>query len=156
MTAIRFLTLGVVLAVAGLAAADDDKKAGESMLVGKWKLTDGKKAGTAVGDDVKKGYYEISKDAIKIFDGMTDKPTFVMKYTLDTKASPVAIDMEITEGPAPEVKGAKAKGIVEVKGDELKICYEPMGGDRPTKFDGEKFYAFTLKREKDAKKKDDK
>src|SRR5947209_4803853 len=107
MTAIRYLTLGVVLAAAGAAAADDDKKADKAdapMLVGKWKLTDGKKAGAAVGDDAKKGYYDISKDAIKIMDGSNDKAVFVMKYTLDPKATPVAIDMEITEGPAPEVK----------------------------------------------------
>jgi uncharacterized protein (TIGR03067 family) len=155
MTAIRCLTLGLAVAFAGSAAADD-KKADGDMLVGKWKLTDGKKAGNALGDDAKKGYYEITKDTIKIFDGMTDKAVFVMKYTLDTKASPAAIDIEITEGPVPEVKGSKAKGIVEVKGDEFKICYEPMGGDRPTKFDGEKFYSFTLKKEKAKDEKKDK
>jgi len=85
-----------------------------------------------------------------------EKPLFVIKYTLDTKASPVTIDMEITDGPAPEVKGGKAKGIVEVKGDEFKIAYEPMGGERPTKFDGEKFYFFTLKKQKDEKKEEKK
>ena len=82
MTAIRYLTLGVALAFAGLAAADDDKKPGKAdaeMLVGKWKVTDGKKAGAALGDDAKKGYYDISKDTIKIMDGATDKAIFVIK-----------------------------------------------------------------------------
>ena len=157
MTAIRCLTLGLAVALAGPAAADDDKKKADAdMLVGKWKLTDGKKSGTALGDDAKKGFYEITKDTIKIMDGTNDKPVFVMKYTLDAKASPVAIDVEITEGPVPDVKGSKAKGIVEVKGDEFKICYEAMGGDRPTKFDGEKFHFFTLKKEKGKDEKKDK
>ena len=49
---------------------------------------------------------------------------------------------------APEAfKGAKAKGIVTVDGDTLKLAYHPMGGDRPTKFESAKdsgvFY-FTL------------
>ena len=47
MTAIRCLTLGVAVAFASFAAADDDKKPADDMLVGKWKVTDGKKAGTA-------------------------------------------------------------------------------------------------------------
>lgn len=150
MMGIRFLTLGVAFAFAALAGAADDNKTDNDagMMVGKWKLTDGKKAGNEIGDDAKEGYYEITKDTIKIFDGMAEKPIFVMKYSLDAKPSPATIDMEITDGPAPEVKGAKAKGIVEVKGDELKLCYDPMGEERPTKFDGEKFYCFTLKKQK--------
>lgn len=155
MTAIRILTVGVALAAATFAGAADEKKGDKDaadMLVGSWKVTDGKKAGAAMGDDAKKGTYVITKDTIKIMvDGM-DKPLFVFKYTLDTKATPVAIDMEITDGPGADTKGAKAKGIVEATGDEFKIAYDPHGGDRPTKFDGEKFYFFTLKKEKGEKK----
>jgi uncharacterized protein (TIGR03067 family) len=149
------LTLGVVVAVAGITAADDkkdEKKPDAELLVGTWKVTDGKKAGAAVGDDAKKGNYVFTKDTIKIMEG--DKALFVMKYTLDPKKSPVEIDMEITEAPVAEAKGSKAKGIVEVKGDDLKIAYYPMGDERPKKFDDEKAFSFVLKKQKDEKKKE--
>jgi hypothetical protein len=61
--------------------------------------------------------------------------------------------MEITKSPGDSANGSKAKGIVAVTGDEMKLCYEPMGGDRPTKFDGgEKNYYFVMKKQKDEKK----
>jgi hypothetical protein len=45
--------------------------------------------------------------------------------------------------------GATNKGIFEVKGDELKLCYDRMGGERPKKFDtsGPTVILATLKRE---------
>jgi uncharacterized protein (TIGR03067 family) len=146
-------TLLAFAAAALIAAplAADDKKAefkAES-LVGTWEVTSGKKAGTAVSDDGKKGTYVITKDTFSIRNG--DEEMFAMKYTLDTKTSPVSIDMEITKGPG-DAKGSKAKGIVEFEKDELKLCYDPFGGTRPEKFDGEKAYMFTLK--KKAEKKD--
>ena len=71
---------------------------------------------------------------------------FVMAYKLDTKANPVTIDMEIKEGPVPE---GKAKGIIAIEGEQLKLCYHPTGGDRPKKFEATKdngaFY-FVLKK----------
>jgi uncharacterized protein (TIGR03067 family) len=46
-------------------------------------------------------------------------------------------------------KGSTSKGIVELKGEELKMCYDSTGsGDRPTKFDGEKNHLFVLKKKK--------
>jgi uncharacterized protein (TIGR03067 family) len=155
MTSIRVLTLGVVVAVAGLTAADDkkdEKKPDADMLVGTWKVTGGKKAGAAIGDDAKRGTYVFTKDTIKIMEG--DKALFVIKYTLDAKKSPAEIDMEITEAPVAEAKGSKAKGIVEVKGDDFKIAYFHMGDERPKKFDDEKAFSFELKKQKEEKKKE--
>ncbi|MGL4424242.1 MAG: TIGR03067 domain-containing protein [Gemmataceae bacterium] len=157
--ATRFLVALLGLAVMiGFSTADDkkdEKKAAPAFdaakLEGTWTLKEGKKAGAALSDDGKKGTYVITKDKITIKDG-DGKDTFVMKYTVDGKASPVTIDMEILEGPGDGVKGAKAKGIVEVTDDTLKICYDAMGGDRPTKLDGEKAYYFVLSKKKEDKK----
>jgi len=72
----------------------------------------------------------------------------VIKYTLDTKNSPVSLSMEFTESPFGA--GAMAKGIVEVKGDDLKMCYTTEG-DAPKKFEtkeGSNSHLFVLKRSK--------
>jgi len=71
-----------------------------------------------------------------------------MKYTLDTKTSPVSLSMEMTESPFGA--GAMSKGIIEVKGDELKMCYATEG-DAPKKFEtkeGSNSHLFVLKRSK--------
>jgi uncharacterized protein (TIGR03067 family) len=138
------------LLIASAGIAEDKKTFDRDKLVGKWQLTGGKKAGADVGEELKKGVYIFTKDQISIKLG--DMTLFEINYKLDPKASPVAIDMEITKSPDAVVAGAKAKGIIEVSGDEMKLCY--FEGDRPTKFDGSaKYHYFTLKRIKDDKDK---
>src|SRR5262245_37666751 len=97
----------------------EEKKADALKLEGKYMLVSGKKTGTDIGDDAKKGEYTISADKITI-KGMG--VTFVMGYKLDPKTDPVGIDMEILEGPEG-TKGSKAQGIVELKGETLKLAY---------------------------------
>jgi uncharacterized protein (TIGR03067 family) len=75
--------------------------------------------------------------------------TFVMKYKLDTKAKPVGVSLEITEGPIGV--GAKSNGIIELNGDDLKICYASDEGAAPKTFEakeGSKYHLFVLKRTK--------
>jgi uncharacterized protein (TIGR03067 family) len=142
----------VVLALAPLGAADkdtkDDAKLDPAKLVGTWTYVSGVEDGTKkTADDLKKsGTVEITKDAITL---KGPESTFVMKYTLDTKKSPVQIAIEITKGPQGE--GAKTEGIIELKGDELKLCYPPMGGDVPKDFtakEGSKLHLFVLTKKK--------
>ena len=57
---------------------------------------------------------------------------FVIKYKLDPTKTPVAIDLEITDGP--QGVGSKAEGIIALDKAELKICYPAMGGARPKEF----------------------
>ena len=113
---------------------------------GTWKVTGGKKAGADITDMSKEGDYVFTKDTVTIKAG--DMELFVMKFKLDEKASPMTIDMEITKSPGDNANGGKSQGIIDVKDDVMKICYPPMGGDRPTKFDGkEKNYYFELKKQ---------
>jgi uncharacterized protein (TIGR03067 family) len=133
------------------AAGGQDKKADKfdpDKLVGKWELTGGKKNGGDISPDAKKSEFTIAKEKITIKG--TDM-TFVIAYKLDPAKTPVTVDFEITEGPEG-AKGSKAAGILELKGDDLKLAYNPEGGDRPAKFDGDKGFSFTFKRAKDAKK----
>jgi uncharacterized protein (TIGR03067 family) len=135
------LTLGLAACAALSAGAADEK----IDLAGKYTLVSGKKNGAAVDDSAKKAKYSATADKFTI-DGGDMK--FVMSYKLDTKASPVAIDMEILEGPEG-TKGSKAVGIVEMKGDILKLAYSLDKEKRPKNFEGKDGFYMELKKQKD-------
>jgi uncharacterized protein (TIGR03067 family) len=150
MKTIAAFTLGLGL-VASMSlgrtsrADDKDEKKGDApKLAGKYELTGGKKDGTAIGDDAKKGEYSFTAEKVMI-KGMGLE--FVMGYKLDTKAKPIGIDMEILEGPEGS-KGTKAYGIVEMKGDVLKLAYSTEKDKRPKDFDGKAGFMFEFKKKK--------
>jgi uncharacterized protein (TIGR03067 family) len=93
-----------------------------------------------------------TKDAIKL---KTSVGEFEFKYTVDAKADPMAIDLEIT---APDgFKGAKAKGIIKLDGDKMMLTYDsdPESKARPAKFESKKdskVMSLVFTRAKDEKK----
>ena len=135
------LTAGVLACLALTGRAADDKAAD---LTGTYTLVSGKKNGAAVDDTAKKAEYTATADKFTITGG---EFKFVMGYKIDPKAAPVAIDMEILEGP-DGAKGSKALGIIEVKGDTLKLAYSLEKDKRPKDFDGKTGFLFELKKEK--------
>jgi uncharacterized protein (TIGR03067 family) len=116
-------------------------------LIGTWTYVSGEKNGDKVhAEGLKKASVVITKDTITLKDEEAD---YVIKYQLDTKNRPWAIAMEITAGPSGQ--GSKADGIIELKGDELKLCYPAMGGKAPSEFAAKKDsgnHYFVLKRKK--------
>ena len=139
MKTIAAFALGLGLLASAALAADDAPK-----LEGKYKLVGGKKDGAEIGDDSKKGEYTITADKITI---KGQDASFVMGYKLDAKTKPVSIDMEILEG-VEGTKGSKAEGIVELKGDVLKLAYSIEKGKRPKNFDGKEGFMFEFKKAK--------
>jgi uncharacterized protein (TIGR03067 family) len=145
--------LAVVLAASpGAAQEEKDAKAEKfdpAKLVGTWDYVSAEKNGAkADAESLKKqGNVTITKETITL---KNEAGKFVMKYTLDAKKSPVGIEMEMTESPFGA--GAKSKGIIELKGDDLKFCYNPDGdGAAPTEFktkEGGSAHYFVLKRSK--------
>ena len=151
MKSVISLSLVVALGVALAARAEDVKKDAKfdaSKMEGKWTYVSGTRAGETVEKDHLVGEVVITKDTITMPAGPDSK--FVIGYKVDAKGTPVKIDMEIKDGP---VKEGKAEGLIELKGDELKLCYAVIstGGKRPEKFESTKdngaFY-FVLKRMK--------
>lgn len=157
MRAKTWLGFGVLLLAAYAFGADaDDKKAKDeafdpAKLVGTWTYVSGEKNGEKLDKaHFKKGKAIVTRETITL-PGQEGK--FVMKYKLDMKKKPVSISMEMTESPFGG--GAKAEGIIAVKGDELKICYAPMG-EAPKAFaakEGSNHQLFVLQRVKEEKKK---
>jgi uncharacterized protein (TIGR03067 family) len=122
----------------------DDKKFDAKTLDGAWSVESGVKMGNKSGDEVKKMEISFKDSTMKM---KTPDGEFVFKMKFNADKTPLEVDIEIADGPIG--KGSTTKGIAELKGEELKLCYEPTGmGDRPTKFDGEKAHYFVFKKKK--------
>jgi putative heme-binding domain-containing protein/uncharacterized protein (TIGR03067 family) len=139
------------LALNFFRAADTDKgdkadKFDAAKLVGTWTYVSAEKNGEKSDQgNLKDAKVTITKDTMTL-EGGAGK--FVLKYKLDPKKTPVAISMTMTEG----VEGATAEGIIEVKGDELKLCYAAAGA-APKQFEakqGSDHRLVVLKRSKPA------
>jgi len=147
MRAISFLGAATFVLLAGsIVAADDKDKFDAGKMVGTWTYVSGEKNGAKVDPEtLKGGTVKITKETITL---ESPQGKFVIKYTLDTKNSPVSLAMEMTESPFGA--GAMAKGIIDVKSDELKLCYATEG-DAPKKFEtreGSNSHLFVLKKSK--------
>jgi uncharacterized protein (TIGR03067 family) len=144
MKTIAAFALGLgLLGWVGLAAQAQDKKDAPK-LEGKYTLVGGKTKGKDLDDEAKKGTYTFAADKVTI-EGMGLK--FVMSYKIDPKTTPMNVDMEILEGPEG-TKGSKAQGIIEVKGDTVKLAYMVEKDKRPKDFEGKEGNMYELKKAK--------
>lgn len=122
----------VALVVIGVQGRADDKDAkGAEKLVGTWTVTGEESGGVkAAADKIKGKEVKITRDKITCNDG-TGKCEMECTYEVDTSATPWKLTLTCTEG---EHKGKKLKGIAEVEGDTLKVCYAKPDTDAPTGF----------------------
>jgi uncharacterized protein (TIGR03067 family) len=138
----------LLFAVVGAPADDGKKPAGLDpvRLVGTWQVTEGVKAGEKSAADSLKGSVVVTRERITV---RGERSTFVFAYTVNARAEPVEIEMEILEPQA--FKGTKAKGIVAVDdAGVLRLCYHPRGGARPTTFastEDDRNFLFTMKKQ---------
>lgn len=120
--------LALTLCATGAAQDKKDGKLDPAKLVGKWKYVSGEKEGAkSAVEKFKDDEITITKDTITL----KGKEKFVFKYELDTGKTPAVIKLTMTESPFGG--GATAKGIIELKGDDLKLCYAHEG-DAPKEF----------------------
>ena len=137
----KAFTLAVGLAlVAGVPARGDDKLD----LSGKYSVVSGKKEGKDIDEKAKKATYTATADTFTIAGGDVK---FVIGYKLKPGTDPVEIDMVVSEGPDGS-KGTLAVGILEVKGETLKLAYSLDKEKRPKDFEGKTGYYIELKKMK--------
>jgi len=134
------LLLGVAIGVSAPALKDPPPKL--EPIVGEWEIEsvtmDGKRATSRVGIR-----YEFTADGQRISKSdRGDKPRSV-KYKVDPKADPLAIDLI---GPTD---GAADRGIFRVEGHRMVFCFSFDSDTRPTKFEspaGSRLILMVLKR----------
>jgi uncharacterized protein (TIGR03067 family) len=129
---------GLVLALGLTARAEDIK------LEGKYTVVTGKKEGKPIDEKAKKATYTATADTFTIEGG---KEKFVIGFKIKPGTDPVEIDMAIASGP-DGTKGTVALGIIEVKGDTVKLAYSLDKEKRPKDFEGKSGYYIELKRAK--------
>lgn len=138
------LVVVVLFTVTAIAKEEGDAKKGfpKEKLVGEWGYVSGVRAGEQVPAERLDSTVTFAADTVTIPAG-PDK--FVMAYKIDDSSSPAKIDLEIKSGPVNE---GKAVGIIAFDGEQLKLCYDPAGMTRPTKFESTKdngAFLFVLK-----------
>src|SRR5437660_163197 len=140
------LVLAAVALLPLVVAGDDDTKKELERFRGTWRFESIEMEGKAVPADV-------LKDAVLTLDGdkftvKVPMVTYKGTFKVDVSKKPKTIDVTYTEGPE---KGKTSRGIYELEGDTYKVCMDPEGKQRPTKFETKKdspFILEVLKREK--------
>ena len=125
----------------GQEAGDKELK----KLQGTWKFTaqvmDGKER---PADELKDLKITFAGDKFTVREG--DKVVQAGTHKFNVAKKPIQVDAQITEG---EGKGSTMLGIYEMKGDMVKVCFDPQGKERPTSFTAkEGQFSAVIQREK--------
>jgi uncharacterized protein (TIGR03067 family) len=99
-------------------------------LLGTWSYIKIVKAGEEAAKERMVGKVVVTKDKLTLKGEQAD---FVMKYELDTTKLPATIQLTIVESPFGE--GAKAHGIIDVKDDQMQLCYAGTDTELPKQFE---------------------
>ncbi len=121
----------LALTVSGALMGGETNEAVLKKIQGTWKFV-------AQGYDGKERPKDELKGLTVTFTGdkwsvrQDDKVVQAGTHKFDPSKTPIQVDAPVTEG---EGKGTTMLGIIEVKGDTIKVCFDPQGKTRPTTFD---------------------
>jgi uncharacterized protein (TIGR03067 family) len=131
MRRIFLLAWGAFLVAASGALSREEAKAPAPKFVGSWVVVSGEKEGEKEPPERIKGTkVRITRDMITVIDNK-DKQVYAMKYKVDLEKRPHPITMTVLAGSQ---KGETAKGIIQLQGEALKLCYASRGGPAPKEF----------------------
>lgn len=142
----RFITVAILLLPFAAAPGLGDDKPADASTDGTWMAVTAEFAGEPFPEAITKMIklvLEKDKYTVEIGD-RKDEGT----VTRDLKSSPKTMDVKGTKGPN---EGKTFLAIYEIKGDEMKVCYDLSGESRPTEFATKKdtkLYLVTYKKEK--------
>jgi uncharacterized protein (TIGR03067 family) len=121
------------LAVLLLLAADDkkDAKKDQEKLQGTWDVVSLEVAGNTVPKDKLENFRSTIKDDVMSHKGAEEGKTEEVTFVLDPSQKPKAIDMTLKKGGQA---GQVILGIYSLDGDNLKLCMNQPGLERPKEF----------------------
>jgi uncharacterized protein (TIGR03067 family) len=142
----RFVAAALVLGVATFAGAQGQPD--KPKLEGMWIATAGEHNGQKLPENMVEGVtFRVNGD--KIVAATKDTKEFInATFVLNAEKKPCEITMKLTGSN----EGKSLEGLVERKGDEVKIIYALLGGEKPTEFKTkDKQVMYTLKLQKAVK-----
>jgi uncharacterized protein (TIGR03067 family) len=141
-TALALAALGLF----AFQARADEPKADSATLLGDYEIVSGERGGKELtADRLKEVKVRIAANAITTYD-RDKKEVYAASYALDSEQRPWHITMTTTLTPGDD-KGTKAEGLIEMKGDTVRLIYALPGGKPPTQFKtSENQQMFVLKR----------
>jgi uncharacterized protein (TIGR03067 family) len=118
----------------GLVPAQDDDPVEElERLQGTWRVESMTIDGTKIpGDELTGRRVIVIDDRYVVIDGT--RTIQRGRFRIDPSKTPKRIDTIPADGANA---GKVDKGIYEINGDTLRLCYAPPGQDRPTEFNAE-------------------
>jgi uncharacterized protein (TIGR03067 family) len=128
----RILTAVAVVLALTAAVALAQKKEDKDAILGTWNFASGENNGEPANDEIKTMKMTFTGDGVTLV--VKDVPR-EGKYKLDPSKKPKEVTMTTTEGE----KTTEHRGIYELEGDTLKMCF-PTGAntDLPKEFSGKK------------------
>ena len=142
------LVLGLAIALAAPAPKKTDEAA-PGKVEGDWGVESMEPAKEAPPGSVTMRFAD---GKISISEGGRDRKE-TAGYTVDLTRKPATIDIR-PEGRPAGVPEMVVQGIIEIKGDTMKLCFGKDGSERPTEFKGDmdkRVMLITLKRAKAGK-----
>jgi uncharacterized protein (TIGR03067 family) len=133
-----------LLLTAGWSVAREDK-GGPMKLAGDYTIVAGQREGQKeTPEHIQGTQVSFTDDTITVTD-KDKKETYVATYKIDESKSPKVITMTEKAGPS---RGERARGLIEKRGDTVKLIYALPGGDMPTGFEKtkDKQLLFVLRR----------
>jgi uncharacterized protein (TIGR03067 family) len=138
----RIITVLAVLGIGSIAAGQENK-ADPTKFEGTYRITNCEKNGLTIGTRGMEDLTVVFRgDTITITD--KDGTTFLRcTFTLDTTSVPQKIAMTSV---APK-SGERSSGVIDINGDDLRLCYSIHNGPMPNNFQTMKGQqSFNLKR----------
>jgi uncharacterized protein (TIGR03067 family) len=144
------LTVGLILSRPALSEEKDAAKADQQKMQGTWQTLKAQIGGMDLPDDVVRNLKIVVKGNTMTVVGV---PDIIQQYgegtfLLDPSTKPKSIDFKVLKG---DKKGDGPEGIYDLNGDDLRLCFQLVGKDRPTEFvtkEGQNRGMLVLKREK--------
>ncbi|WP_435006682.1 TIGR03067 domain-containing protein [Tundrisphaera lichenicola] len=127
------------LAISSFAFSDDQSKLKDGEvpqgLIGAYTVIDGEKNGQKESAERIDGItVRFAEDAIVVLD-KDKKEVYAQTYKIDTSSEPWTITMKSKIAPNSEQTGETlARGLIEKKGEIVKLIYALPGGEMPTNF----------------------
>jgi uncharacterized protein (TIGR03067 family) len=124
----------VVLAAAGMMAADEPKKEDADSIKGNWKAVSIKQGKQSVPDEDVKAF-KFSLDGKNYTNTIGTEAIEEGGYSIDASKMPKTIDFDIKKGPDA---GKKQLGLYKIEGDKLTIAASQAGAaERPKALDAD-------------------